>query len=122
MADSETYLTLMGSVFKVTDITRKGKDCRSVTMQAINFPRKGPDEPWVTLTVWPEHNETDIRKGDLIVARGKYSRSPAEGGGEDFRNLSVIDLWPLGPPAARDEVETSSRRAAAPDEDDDLPF
>lgn len=124
MADGDTWLTVMGPVYKVTEVTRKGKDCRSVSLQACNTPRKRLDETWFGLTVWPDHEATSIEKGDLIVARGIYSKTPSDDG-DDFHNLSVKDLWVIGQPVEKEEVETSgsSRRSKPKDDDeDDIPF
>lgn len=118
----DPYITVMGSVYKVEDVTRKGRDCRSVRMKAINVPRKGIEEPWFWLTIWPDHEETKIAANDFLIAGGYFSKSTSDQGGDDFNNLSVQQLWNLGNPAHKQEVETSSRRSSAPPEDDDIPF
>lgn len=82
---------------------------RDILVQAVGSGGKN-----VRITVWPEHGEKELAKGDLVAAQGKFTTNNVDG--KQYLNLSASDLIVIpNPGKATEEVEN-------PVDDDNAPF
>ena len=106
-----TYATVVGFIqFDPNERDANGQEVRDVVVQAVGSGGKN-----VRLTVWPEHGDTPLAKGDFVAAQGKFSAANVNG--KEYLNLSVNDLVVVAPAAKRGrEVENEL------EDDDSRPF
>lgn len=111
------YITIAGIV-QFDPRTRQAgdKEVRDVLIRAIG------DNKNYSITIWPEKANIPIKKGDFLVADGKYSSSVGQNkAGEQvtYHNLSATTIFRMG-----GEGEAAPKAAApvAAASGDDFPF
>jgi len=99
-----------------------GQEVRDITIRAIGTQKR------VYITVWSDHADVELSKGQFVVAEGKFQIRESEGDdGEtrEFFNLSASSLA-VFEQAAKKERETvnksDSKSKAKKKADDDIPF
>lgn len=83
----EEYITVVGIVqFDPRNRNVQGKEVRDVAV------RSAGNQKMISITVWPENDHIPIKKGDVIVADGKFSQSQGQnknGEQQTYYNLSA---------------------------------
>lgn len=89
---------------------------RSVTVRDTASQAK------INATVWANHKDVSISKGDVLVIEGKGSQTVKETdeGTKTYNNFSINGILNLGPLNVAKKAETAS--SASKPADDDIPF
>lgn len=119
---SDQYRTVVGIVqFDVKDGEAAGKPVRNIVVNNAGF---GPTAVRVSATLWPSHKDFSVKKNDVVVLEGKYSKTSSEKDGEPivYHNLSVARISKIGEadPGVKPEVEQND--VAEDPADEDIPF
>ena len=116
---ADTYAVVGGFVqFEPKVREANGKTVRDVLVKALGTQKM------VRITIWPEHDGTEIGEGSLLIAEGKFSQSMGQaqdGSPREYLNLSASKLVVL-PAAAKSERQVIRSAAPAAQSDEDIPF
>lgn len=115
----DEYITVAGIVqFDPRNRTAGGKDVRDVAIRSI------ANHKMIGITLWPENEHIPVKKGDFVVADGKFSQSQGQnknGEQQTYYNLSAITFHNLTGAAAPAQKK-AVQEAASSDTADDFPF
>jgi hypothetical protein len=116
----DEYITVAGIVqFDPRSRNAGGKDVRDVAIRSL------ANHKMISITVWPENNNVPVKKGDFIVADGKFSQSQGQnknGEQQTYYNLSAITFLNFSNNAPQPTQNNVVVGAASSDTADDFPF
>jgi hypothetical protein len=104
LAEGTEYAVAAGIIqFDPIEREAAGQDIRDITIKAIG------SQKLIKVTLWPEFEGTDVKKGDFVVADGKFTTSlgqAKDGSQREYLNLSASQLVvvPAAEKAAREVV------------------
>jgi len=105
MADDAIYGSAAGFIqFDVEEREANGATVRDATIRSI------ATGDLLRITIWPEHAETDLEKGDFIAVDGKVTIREVED--KTYVNMSAFGLVKLSP-EAREESERVVKKSSA---------
>lgn len=111
MAEKE-FKSVGGFVqFEVDERPVSNQTVRDVTIRHL-----GAEGPLIRITVWPEHDDTEIDRGDLIFVDGPYEERvvQTDNGKTTYRNMSATNLVVLSSaPKAEKKVANKKPKASA---------
>ena len=116
----DEYITVAGIVqFDPRQRQAGGKDVRDVAIRSL------ANHKMISITVWPENAHVPVKKGDFIVADGKFSQSPGQnknGEQQTYYNLSAITFLNFSNTTSASPPKATADTGAAPAGSDDLWF
>lgn len=95
--------------FDVEEREANNQTVRDVTIRAL-----GAEGPLVRITVWPEHDENPIEKGDLVFIDGPYEERYVDGRDTPYLNMSATNLVVLNA-APKAEPKVANKRGSKKD-------
>ena len=119
----DEYITVAGLIqFDPRNREAAGKPVRDIAIKAIG------NNKIVNITVWPDHDNIILNKGDFVIADGKFTQRPGQnkqGEQQTYYNLSASTLIRIGPdntstsaPATKEKQEDTTTSVST----DDFPF
>lgn len=117
----DEYITVAGIIqFDPRARKANGKDVRDIAVRAIG------NNKMVNITVWQEHDNIPLNKGDFVVVDGKFTTSPGQnkaGEQQIYYNLSAKVIHRFGLDGAPSAPATAAKETApTPSSVDDFPF
>jgi hypothetical protein len=120
------FRTVVGTVeFDPRDGEAGGKTVRNITVQSGGFKDNAVK---VGATLWPSHAHVEVKKGDVVVLKGSFTRNEGtnkEGAKVVYNNLSVSGILVLGRLDEGKRDNSSSTASESPTQladDEELPF
>jgi len=119
------YASAAGFIqFDVKEREVNGQDVRDIVIRAVGSQKR------VYITVWPDHEETELNKGDFVAVDGKFQireKENDEGDSVEYFNLSAGQLVviPGAPKKERETVNTEKKKSSSKKKsqnDDGVPF
>lgn len=114
MADTDKqYITAVG--FIQFDPQTRDANGKEVTHVVIKLP--GGDQTQVRVTVWPEVQVGELKKGDFIAVDGVFttnSYDATDGSKKTSNNISAFNIAVLGSAALRAEREVVNASSSQP--------
>lgn len=125
MADA-VYRSFIGFVkFDPNDADAAGTPVRSFVIRNVGVKEQALD---VRCTLWPSHDDFDIKKGNAVLVEGKFTVNKAKNKDQEtvtYFNLSVSNILSLGEGFRGERVETeNTTRSNDADEvaEDEIPY
>lgn len=122
MAENDVYMVFTGRIqFDPETKDVNGKSVRDFSVKTTTMhPKKAGEQLRVRCTLWPDHADVKVSKGDFVHVEGKFTKftKDTDDGQVTYYNLSVSEIAVVAPApkAAREKVNASSGDAGGDDD------